>query len=323
MKKIFLTSGIVLCMLFPAFADPVTPTGIVVVDGVAQNNDCDEQTLGVSSGSVTLEAQWSAKRYSVTYDKGAHAASGVNNYVDSYNSQTDTGGARYDSNYTALTGGGVDANASQTGIYAAPGYTWVGWTTDSTPTFTNNTLDNAWTGANPWQTDGNVTVYAAYTADTLAITLNCNYPSGASTTADGTGPVPQTIQVPMDGSVALSGSCTLPGYGFNGWKCTSGLSDSTNTAYTITDGRTPLIANGSTVYLHNSEGVTCYADWTANTITLNWTDPSGTNTYQPGSCTYDGSVTLPETPVRTGYRFAGWSVAPQQTTQEPEPSPGG
>lgn len=313
MKKIFLTSGIILCMACPVLAD--TPTGIVVTDGVVQNNDCDQPTLGVYSGSVSLEAKWTAKRYSVTYNKGAHAATGVNDYVDSYDSQTDTGGARYDSNYTALTGGGANAAASQTGIYAAPGYTWVGWTTDSTPTFTNNVLNNAWTGANPWQTDGNIIVYAAYTADAIAIAFNCNYPSGATTTGDGTGPSPATLSLPMDTSGTINTTCTLPGYTFNGWKCTSGLSDSTDTAYTMTNDRTPLLANGTTVYIHNASGVTCYADWTANTITLNWTDPSGANTYQPGSCQYDGDVTIPPTPTRTGYTFGGWRVAPQQQNQ--------
>ena len=317
MKKIFLTSTIVLCMACPAFADdPVPPTGIAVVNGVAQNNDCDHTTLGVYSGSVSLEAQWTAKRYTVTYDKGAHAASGVNNYVDSYNEQTGTGGARYDSNYTALTGGGANAAASQTGIYAAPGYSFVGWTTDPTPTFTDNNLNHAWGGATPWQTDGNITVYAAYSAEGIAIRFDCNYPSGASTTESGTGPAPQSILIPMDTSGTLSATCTLPGYTFNGWNCTVGLSDSTNTAYTLTEGRTSLISNGTTVYIHNAEGVDCYANWTANTITLNWTDPSGTNTYQPGSCTYDGDVTLPANPVRTGYKFVGWTVGSNQQEQQ-------
>lgn len=317
MKKIFLTSAVILCMACPAFADdPVTPTGITVVNGVAQNNDCDYNTLGAYSGSVNLEAQWSAKRYSVTYNKGAHAATGVNDYVDEYNETTNpTGGARYDSNYVALTGGGANAAASQTGIYAAPGYSFAGWTMDSTPTFTNNTLNNPWTGATPWQTDGDVTVYAAYTANPITITFNCNYPNGASTTQDGTGPVPPTGNIPMDGSGALSASCTLPGYGFNGWKCTEGLSDSTDTAYVMTNGRTPLIANGATVYVHNSNGITCYADWTPNRINLDWKNGYNGGTVTGGGtyCDYDGDVTLPPTPTRTGYKFAGWRV---DTTQQ-------
>ncbi len=62
------------------------------------------------------------------------------------------------------------------------------------------------------------------------------------------------------------------------------------------------------------------ADWTANTINLEWynedtklTVPTTSNT-----CTYDGGITLPSTnPTKTGYTFRGWQVraaaAPQQT----------
>ena len=53
------------------------------------------------------------------------------------------------------------------------------------------------------------------------------------------------------------------------------------------------------------------ADWTANTINLEWynedtklTVPTTSNT-----CTYDGGITLPSTnPTKTGYTFRGWQV---------------
>ena len=53
------------------------------------------------------------------------------------------------------------------------------------------------------------------------------------------------------------------------------------------------------------------ADWTANTINLEWynedtklTVPTTSNT-----CTYDGGITLPSTnPTKTGYTFKGWKV---------------
>ena len=49
------------------------------------------------------------------------------------------------------------------------------------------------------------------------------------------------------------------------------------------------------------------ADWTANTIHLDWysNDTKQTST----TCTYDGGITLPSTPeVPTGYTFGGWKV---------------
>ena len=53
------------------------------------------------------------------------------------------------------------------------------------------------------------------------------------------------------------------------------------------------------------------ADWTANTINLEWynedtklTVPTTSNT-----CRYDGGITLPSTnPTKTGYTFKGWKV---------------
>ena len=59
------------------------------------------------------------------------------------------------------------------------------------------------------------------------------------------------------------------------------------------------------------------ADWTANTINLEWynentklTVPTTSNT-----CTYDGGITLPSTnPTKTGYTFRGWQV--RETIQQ-------
>ena len=58
------------------------------------------------------------------------------------------------------------------------------------------------------------------------------------------------------------------------------------------------------------------ADWTANTINLDWYD--GNTKQTSTTCSYDGGITLPSTPtVPTGYTFGGWKVraaAPAQTT---------
>jgi len=49
------------------------------------------------------------------------------------------------------------------------------------------------------------------------------------------------------------------------------------------------------------------ADWTANTIRINWDAKNGT-TIPAGECTYDSTITLPATPSKTGYTFGGWTV---------------
>ena len=49
------------------------------------------------------------------------------------------------------------------------------------------------------------------------------------------------------------------------------------------------------------------ADWTANTINLDFY--SNDTKVGTGTCTYDGTITLPSTPeVPTGYIFGGWKV---------------
>ena len=57
------------------------------------------------------------------------------------------------------------------------------------------------------------------------------------------------------------------------------------------------------------------ANWTANSITLNWYDDSTENGGQAinvpnasTTCTYDGGIVLPEDPTKTGYEFDGWKV---------------
>ena len=57
----------------------------------------------------------------------------------------------------------------------------------------------------------------------------------------------------------------------------------------------------------NNSTANVEADWTANTINIVWNSNNGdaniTNT-----CTYDGTITVPATPTKTGYTFAGWQL---------------
>ena len=109
MKKLFLTSGTVLCMLCPAFADP---TGIPATNGVAYNdptNNCIVSVLGVDSGSASLQADWDPNEITVHWNGNGGTASGGGTYA-----QADTT-CDYDGNITLPT---------------APervGYTFAGW----------------------------------------------------------------------------------------------------------------------------------------------------------------------------------------------------
>ena len=385
MKKLFLTSGLVLCMACPAFADP-TPTTITGTP--IANDECVQDVLGVTSGSATLDAiwtanpysinfapgqagnhteqgyvtgstasvspvtwddtnitltsngfsavgydfagwtatsnletgvagttsytngetldqyriadsstltaQWTPKTYNVVYDKGAHAATGVANY-------THTNGATFDANYVALTGGGANAQASATGIYAAPGYTFVGWNTSNGQTAAN------WTGETPWTHTDALTVYAAYTADAYTITYNCGAPATGSDSTT-TGPATETQTVYMDGAYTLAAAdnCSLPGYTFAGWSCPN----LTGTPSLPAGDNPQYFAGGATgTYQYSAGNVTCTAQWTKNNITLNWnTNGATSGNINPTSCTYDEGITLPTEPSKTGYTFGGWQV---------------
>lgn len=385
MKKLFLTSGLVLCMACPAFADPIqgTPTA---------TDECVQDVLGVTSGSATLDAIWTAnqysinfaagtagtrpanyvtgttapvspvtwdnenipltsngfsavgydfagwtstsnletgaatptsyddgdtlaqyriadsstltatwtpKKYTVVYDKGAHAADGVVNY-------THTNGATFDANYVELTGGGANAQASETGIYAAPGYTFVGWNTATDQTTAN------WSGAAPWTTDAGLTVYAAYTANGYTITYDCGGPAAGSQ-SQVAGPTMPSQGVTMDGAYTLAAAdnCSLPGYTFAGWSCPY-----LNGVPTLPAGNPQYFAGGATGTYSYAGDVTCTAQWTKNNIDLNWnTNGATSGEINPTSCIYDEGITLPAEPTKTGYTFGGWEV--QTQTQNP------
>ena len=67
--------------------------------------------------------------------------------------------------------------------------------------------------------------------------------------------------------------------------------------------------------LHTTTGpATLNARWTANTIILNWQPGDDATFTAPAqndaaySCEYDGGITLPTAPTRSGYTFGGWRV---------------
>ena len=65
MKKMFLTSGIIICMVCPVFA---TGTGIPADgNGLAQSADCVEDVLGVSQGTAGLKAKWEPNEINIVW----------------------------------------------------------------------------------------------------------------------------------------------------------------------------------------------------------------------------------------------------------------
>ena len=65
----------------------------------------------------------------------------------------------------------------------------------------------------------------------------------------------------------------------------------------------------------NNSTANVEADWTANIININWyIDDESQQTMAQTTCTYDGTITLPQEPAKTGYTFTGWRVRAIATT---------
>ena len=59
----------------------------------------------------------------------------------------------------------------------------------------------------------------------------------------------------------------------------------------------------------NNSTANVEADWTANTIHINWYGGSDDLlVLDANTCTYDGTITLPTEPTKTGYTFNGWRL---------------
>ena len=97
------------------------------------------------------------------------------------------------------------------------------------------------------------------------------------------------------------------------------LSILTFPTFSETLGNSPQCDNST---LHTTTGpATLNARWSANTIILNWQpgdDATFTAPVQGNaaySCEYDGGITLPTAPTRSGYTFGGWRVVQSQQQQ--------
>ena len=98
------------------------------------------------------------------------------------------------------------------------------------------------------------------------------------------------------------------------------LSILTFPTFSETLGNSPQCDNST---LHTTTGpATLNARWSANTIILNWQPGDDATFTAPAqndaaySCEYDGGITLPTAPTRSGYTFSGWRVVQSQQQQQ-------
>lgn len=261
-----------------------------------ETTDESIEYITMPDDSVTCTAIWDPKHYTVTYDKGGHADSSVENYED-------IDGATYGNRYSALAGGAQD---SATGIYAVTGYKFMGWNTSA-----NQEVSN-WNGENPWEYDNNLTVYAAYVPNPHTITYDCNY--------QGVTPATSSDSVLFGASYELAGydNCVVPGLMFVGWSC-PGLPGNPSVAECGQDGC--FMAGATGTYSIDSD-VTCSAQWQPEVYRVSYDCTSNANAgsvapVDEQEYAYGATVivkdnvrvvneeTLPAC-VRTNYDFIGW-----------------
>ncbi len=147
------------------------------------------------------------------------------------------------------------------------GYTFAGW-------FTEASGGTQVTASSLYQTADACTYYAQYTANTYTSTW----------IVDGVvyDTIPQTYKAKLIYPTAPS----KPGYTFKGWyTASSGGSKWTGTIVGFT------------------KDVTVYAQWTPNTYTITWDVDGSTTT---STQVFDTVLSLPESPSKENYHFAGW-----------------
>ncbi|MBE5812556.1 MAG: BspA family leucine-rich repeat surface protein [Clostridiales bacterium] len=243
-------------------------------------NGAGETVLNLTAtngGSVTLYAVWSAHTYTLIYNsnKPSHASGSIGGTV-SNTSHT------YDHTST------VSAS-----YYTLTGWTQTGWNTkaDGTGTaYSFGDVGKVKNGANETVINltatngGSVTLYAVWSANTYAVTLD----GQGATSTNHTTSVTATYDSAMPIPITLPSRVYTVTYNYNNG---SGSPASETSTYTF----------GGYYDATNGSGTQYYTDAGASART--WNKTANTTLYAKWT---SARVTLP-TATRTGYRFSGWS----------------
>ena len=256
-----------------------------------------EYTPYHNAGSLTLTAQWTTNQYTISYLPGlAGSHTALENYVTGSTAATNVD---FDMTNISLAANG----------FAATGYHFTGWL--SSYDLEDNTLADTTYGSaeviSQYRHPDSIALTAQWAANQTTVTYSC----GATQENGITGSAPESDTATYDANFAFAdnlaqGGCAKTGWTFDGWTCSN--LDGVQTAGGL--GETWLYEGA------HQGSISCVAHFTANTININWYNDEGDTVpmeVQEGaqSCTYDGSVTLPDAqhqPSKTGYTFGGWKV---------------
>jgi uncharacterized repeat protein (TIGR02543 family) len=198
--------------------------------------------------------------------------------------------------YNGATGGNASATSSFTVgsvVISLPtptktGFTFAGW-------YSNVGLtDSVGAAGASYSPTADITIYAKWTAATFTVIYDYNGATGSNSTASSTYTTGSTlISLPTP---------TKTGYTFGGWYSNSNLTSLST------------VGAGGASYSPTTN-LTVYAKWTAITRSVTYEDTNATSGSAPtdsGSYVIAGTVIVRANSgslVRTGYTFAGWTVA--------------
>ncbi len=224
-------------------------------------------TASVPSLGILLKAAWQANTYTVKFNANGGS------------------GSMADESFSYNRAKALTANA-----FTRTGYTFAGWATSATGTvvYTNGqSVLNLTATAN-----GTVDLYAKWTANTYAVTLDRQSGSGGSTSATATyGSAMPSITVP-----------TRTGYAFGGY-------------YTAANGggtQYYTAAGASARNWDKTAATTLYAKWTGNaySVKFNANTTGTTGSMSNESFSYGTAKALTANAFKkTGYTFAGWATS--------------
>ena len=217
----------------------------------------------------------------------------ANTYTVVYNGNGSTGGTTANSSHTYDTAKNLTTNG-----YTKTGYTFAGWATSAGGAVAysdGQSVTNLSSGQG-----ATVTLYAKWTANTYTVAYD-----GNGNTSGSTADSPHTYDTAKN---LTSNGYVKTGYTFTGWNTAA---NGSGTSYTNGQSVTNLTStNGATV--------TLYAQWTANTYTVDYLGNGSTGgTTADSPHTYDLASNLTTNGyTRTGHSFLGWSTSSSATTAD-------
>ena len=232
-----------------------------------------------SSSTIGNEVNYNATKY---YSNGCNGLPSncvgkqtKQNYTMTIDNNGGSGGAlKYNSD-----GSMYISNPSRTG------YTFTSWSTSN---------NNAPASKIPASFAGNVTYTANWMANTYSVNYNSNGGSGSMSASTATYNQPFKTK---------QNSFSRTGYTFNGWN-----ESANGSGVTWALNSSGVYESGKSWTWNYAKDITLYAQWNANTYTVNYNSNGGSGSMSSDTATYgQGYTTKANGFTKNGYTFAGWN----------------